>query len=47
MEDYQAAAEALNRAAAEDRDFRRSKDYAQAKKELNALLARSKPFKRQ
>ena len=47
MEDYAAAAEALDRAAAEDRDFRRTKDYAQAKKELRGLLGKSKPYQRQ
>ena len=46
LEDYKAANEALDRATAADRDFRMSKDYSVAKKELKSLLGRSKPFQR-
>ena len=47
LEDYRAASKALESAAATDRDFRRSKDYAVAKKELASLQGRSKPYVRQ
>ena len=46
LEDYRAADEALDKAAAADRDFRMSKDYSVAKKEVKSLLGRSKPFRR-